>query len=474
MKNILVIGDVLLDQEIICVPDRVSSEAPLLIYKNKSYNETDSKFRLGGAGNVIANLVSLKHNVDVYWPQSNDPYSNTISNLFKKMKVTSYPINISNIHTTIKTRFFSAGKQIFRYDIQDKITNNENIKINNILKISDNKYDYAILSDYNSGFFNKEHTQKILKLLSLKNIKVIIDPHTDKWEIYSNCFLITPNFSEFCQVIGHKINNDSTTIVKHAITLIKKNNIKYILVTRSEKGMILIDKNGLVRSIHAKPTEVVDVTGAGDTVVATLVSKLNENISIADALPIANFAASIVIKKMGVATIKKADLLFSYLNIKNKIFYSSSKKHMNNLKSIATSSEIVFTNGTFDILHYGHLSYLHESASLNKKLIIGLNSDEIVKKIKGPNRPINNEISRALTLASLPFVFAIVIFNEFTAINLIKELKPHTYTKGDEYKTKKLPEKKYAQNIVFIDYKKDFSTSNIIEKVKKSYIEKNK
>ncbi|MCR8612937.1 MAG: PfkB family carbohydrate kinase [Mycoplasma sp.] len=458
MKNrVLVIGDFLLDKYVFCNPERVNREAPILI--NKYIKE---EYRLGGAGNVVSNLVGLNQEVDVIRFSNGDLGSKTISEKLTGINVNESIIGVEN-KTTIKTRFIVDNKQMFRVDDHNKTDENINIEeVKNNIKI--NNYEYAIISDYGSGFFKPNFTKELIKFLNENNIKVIVDPRNSDWSIYTNAFLLTPNFGELKIGLNKEnLENESNAIFNNSKDILKKFNIKNLLATRSELGMLLINSKEIILDVHAKSLDVIDVSGAGDTVIATVTAYLNMGYNLEESISISNTAASIVIKKMGVVPINIHDL--NRDNVNTKIYHFDNKESVELLKNNFKSVDIVFTNGAFDILHFGHLSYLSESSYMNKHLIIGLNSDSSIKKYKSKNRPINSQNDRARALAALPFVSAVVIFNDENAINILNSINPKIYVKGGDYKDIDFPERNVCENIAFIEFKKGYSSTKIINKI---------
>jgi D-beta-D-heptose 7-phosphate kinase/D-beta-D-heptose 1-phosphate adenosyltransferase len=276
--------------------------------------------------------------------------------------------------------------------------------------------------------------------------------------------MLTPNLKELEQISNIEITNTDDQITKYALPLLEKFNIKYLLVTRSEKGMILISQEKVVNfSTEAK--EVYDVSGAGDTVIATVSLGISLGLDIESAVKMANIAAGIVVSKFGTTPIYKDELLKAMNDISTKLVSGHELLRIIN-QDKKKGKTIVFTNGCFDILHKGHLSYLREASKLGDIFILGLNSDVSVKRLKGNNRPINNEEDRAEVLSFLDFIDYITIFDEETPFELIKGVHPDVLVKGGDYKAEDVVGKEFSGKVEIIPFVEGYSTTNTIIKMK--------
>ena len=463
--KVFLIGDIMLDRYVFGKVNRISPEAPVPVFLTKS-----SKEILGGSGNVLSNLVSLGTQTSYLSIIGKDDTGTKIKNLLKKLNINNYSLIIDPLRkTTVKTRYISNSQQIIRVDeetSENVLKKVENDLIKKIDKFIKNK-DVIVISDYNKGIITERVCKYIIKKANLLKIPIIIDPKNKNFEIYKNSTLVTPNQLEASKISKLSIDSNSDT-EKCGRMIMKKYNIKNVLVTRGDKGLSLITKKG---SFHS-PTiskEVYDVSGAGDTVLAVIASTFNKLEQI-KALTLANKAAGKVIGKIGTSPIKLKELFENeQKTYNNKIFdikLLCKKLEEDRKKGL----KIGFTNGCFDILHFGHISCIERSKMHCDKLIIALNSDSSVKKIKGKNRPINNELHRAKVLSSLKFCDYVIIFNEKTPLSIIKKIKPDLITKGGDYKNKKIVGenlmKKWGGEVLTLDYIKDLSSTNILNKIK--------
>lgn len=461
--NLLVVGDLMLDHYLWGSCERISPEAPVQVVDIK--NETTL---LGGAGNVISNLVSLGAKVCVASVVGEDENGNKIESILKDKNIkTDSLIRQKDRKTSKKSRVMASHQQVVRFDKESK----EPISASSeelLLKLVENELREAealLLSDYGKGVLTPNLTQKIITLANEKNIPTLIDPKGSDYSKYKNATLITPNKAEASMATGIKIEDEKS--LKKAGEFLKNDlNLKYAIITLSEDGMAIF-QDAPMKKIDTVAREVYDVTGAGDTVLATLGFALGCKLEIEEAAMFATLAAGVVVGKLGSATTTLEEIS-KYKNSKrfskDKIVKSHDLKEFLNTKK---DSKTVFTNGCFDILHAGHVSYLERAKSYGDLLIVGLNSDSSVRELKGESRPINSEGDRALILASLEFVDFVVIFSEQTPYELIKELKPNVLVKGADYEDKEVVGSDLVDEVHLIDFLEGRSTTKIIEKVKK-------
>ena len=470
--NILVFGDYMVDEYIIGSVNRISPEAPVPVIE-----VTKETKKLGGAGNVINNIISLGGQVKVIGCIGKDSAGDFIMEHFKNNKVnTAYFKQYKNTSTIIKTRVVSKNQQFLRIDeekkdpILDEYVSFLKSNIDSIL----NKINVLIISDYAKGAVTKEVSQFLIREAKKRNVPVIVDPKGNDYSKYKGATICTPNLKELSDLYNIKVVEESD-ITKYGSKLCNEIDLDYLLLTRSEKGISLVDKKKNKKDFPAVAIEVIDVSGAGDTVVATVALLLSLNYSIDDICRLANLAASVVVSKFGTATVSLNELICSISNSGEfKI------QNIDTLKYIAEDlrekgKKIVFTNGCFDIFHVGHLRYLKESAKYGDVLIIGVNSDKSVKRLKGNNRPIVNEDERMELLSSLSFVSYVVKFDEDTPYELIKNIKPDIITKGGDYNPNTVVGKdiveEYGGKVVICPLIGNKSTTNIIEKILEIYHE---
>ncbi len=471
-KNIkaLLIGDLMLDEYIDGHVNRVSPEAPVPILLEKKKNQM-----IGGAGNVFRNLHSLGVKTSLISLLGKDQTGLILSKLIKKVSNKDVFIYFDkNRITSVKTRFLSNNQQLIRVDKEDdsSISKDASDYILKAFKKEIDKNDIVILSDYNKGVINKKIAQQVIKLCNKKKIPIIIDPKNKDFNIYQGADLITPNKKEASEITGVQLYSDKD-IELSAKNIIDQYNIKSVLITRGEKGLSYINKKEAIH-LSTQTKEVYDVSGAGDTVLAMMAISYVLNINIRKSLYLANIAAGIVVGKSGTAIVKPEEIKYklgeNLSKINNKILKNKEGivKVVKNWK--AKGLKIGFTNGCFDLLHPGHISLLAKSKNLCDKLIIAINSDISIKKLKGNSRPIQSEKARMKILSSLEYCDKICIFDDLTPLSLIKLIKPDIITKGSDYIKNQVVGaqeiEKLGGKVIIIQLIKGQSTTKIIEKSK--------
>lgn len=466
-KACLVIGDLMLDQYIFGDVNRLSPEAPVpIIKKNKHHN------RIGGAGNVALNLIGLGIKPLLVGSIGNDENGKILSSLIKKHNLSIKGLIKENGQTTTKTRVMAGHHQIVRID-EDQISfgpNEANIK--KIIKYINSDLSCIVISDYNKGFLSASFLKKIIQQANREKIPVLIDPKGKDASRYAGATLITPNKKEAMELTG--LTNFDSDLIHTALKKINKNyKINSIVMTQGKDGISHITPKKINTYPASISKQVYDVSGAGDTVIATLASCIIANLDLSDSFKLANLAAGIVISKLGTVPISREELLDemeSHLNgQKNKIF--SLKELLLKISGLRAKGQTIgFTNGCFDILHSGHVTYLEKAKSQVDYLILGLNSDSSIKTIKGKNRPIVSEADRARVLCALESIDAVIIFNESTPIKLIKEIKPDVLIKGNDYEPKSVVGakeiKKWEGKLYLVPLLEGKSSSKIINKIK--------
>ncbi|WP_291950947.1 D-glycero-beta-D-manno-heptose-7-phosphate kinase [Campylobacter sp.] len=446
--KILVVGDFMIDHYVWCDCTKISPEAPVLVMKSIQEDK-----RLGGAGNVYANLQSLGAKVFALGVIGNDENGKILQE-----KLNGKFFIEKNRKTPLKTRILSHSQQVLRIDDEDDFDTTLEIQIIQEFKNIAKNFDAVILSDYAKGNLSKNICQELINYANILNIPILIDPKGIDFSKYKNATLLTPNKKEASEVL--KINTLDKDNLEFAIKKLKDDlNLVYSIITLSEEGIALFDNK--LRIIPAKALEVYDVTGAGDSVIAMLAFALALKVDIFKACEFANKAAAVVVSKIGSVSV-------SFDEIKNleKASFFEKIKTKEELSDLIKDKKVVFSNGCFDILHFGHIKYLEKAKKMGQILIVGLNSDQSVKKLKGQDRPINCENERACMLASLYFVDYVVIFDDETPYELIRYLKPDILVKGADYKNKTIVGSDLVKKVELIDFEDGFSTSNIIKRIK--------
>ncbi|WNL29372.1 D-glycero-beta-D-manno-heptose-7-phosphate kinase [Aliarcobacter cryaerophilus] len=465
--NILVIGDLMIDHYLWGSCDRISPEAPVQVVNVKKESSV-----LGGAGNVINNLVTLGSIVDVISVIGNDSVANELKSLLEKIDVpTSNLVVENNRKTSKKSRLIASQQQVLRYDMEsiDDINENSHKQIIQTLEKNIDKYSSIILSDYGKGVLTTNLTKEIIKIANKNNIKVLVDPKGKDYSKYKGSYTLTPNKKEAMEATNIDIKNESSLI--EALKILKTQcELEVSLITLSEQGIAIFDDELTIKPTVAR--EVYDVTGAGDTVIASIAFALGNDLDIKDSIYFANLAAGVVVGKIGSAT-TTLDEIYEYEYSLHKSNSTSHIKTFDEIKTLASKlhsqgKKIVFTNGCFDILHVGHVKYLEVAKSYGDVLILGLNADSSVRKLKGPTRPINTQDDRAYILASLESVDYVVIFEEETPYELIKLIKPHVLVKGGDYEGKEVVGQDIADELKLVQFVDGKSTTNTIKRIQEN------
>lgn len=468
--KVLVFGDYMVDEYVSGSVDRISPEAPVPVIR------IDNKTRkIGGAGNVVNNITSLGGKVKVMGCIGNDNSGDFIKErLIEKNVDCTYLNQYDEISTITKTRIVSKNQQFLRID-SEKIEPITKEYYNLIEKNIDTIYsdiNVLVISDYAKGSVDNKIAQLLIESANKKNIPIVVDPKGKDYQKYRGATLCTPNLKELSDVTGQALKNEKDIAVNGA-SLCNELGLKYLLLTRSENGISLIDATGTKKDFPAVKKEVVDVSGAGDTVVATVALLLANNYNMEDICKIANFAAGVVVSKFGTATVSLNELICS-MSTSVELKYQEIdilKYIIQDLKE--KKKKIVFTNGCFDLLHIGHISSFKQAKKLGDVLIVAVNSDKSVKENKGDLRPIISEDDRIEMLCSLEYVDYVVLMDDKDPSKIIEMLQPDICVKGKDWENKFLPEREviesYGGKVEFLDLKSENSTTSIIEKILKVY-----
>lgn len=457
MKNIkaLVVGDLIHDIYVFANCCKISPEAPVPVI-----TPVNEKKVLGGMANVANNLAKLGANVSVLSVVGDDLSAKFIEEELKKLNITCYLEKQISRKTSTKTRIFGSSQQIVRID--DESTEEISDELANILfsKIKDKIFDVIIFSDYAKGVISPYLAQKIIKYAKSKNILTLADPKNDFYK-FSGVDIITPNQKEAFEFLGKFDDENDNKLRQNLLKMQEELKLKIPLITLGKNGIAALYDDRLNRHL-ALAKEVFDVTGAGDSVISSLSFFLANDFHISKSIDLANKAAAIVVGKIGAVSVGLNEII----NFNNE-FYKC--KDIREIIELTRDKKVVFTNGCFDILHYGHLSYLRSAKELGDVLVVGLNSDESVKRLKGKERPINDIKTRKAMLNALEFVDFVCEFSEDTPEEIIKALKPDILVKGADYVGKVIVGAEYAKEVKLLEFKTGFSSTNIIEKIRKNY-----
>ena len=462
--NILVVGDLMVDHYLWGKCERVSPEAPVQVVEVQK-----EELLLGGAGNVINNLLALGSSVGVCSVIGDDESGEFINQRIGQKGVRKEGLIVQKgRRTTKKSRIIALQQQIVRVDKEDKedISKESQDTILMRIKIVLDFYDAILLSDYAKGVLTPTLTKEIIKLANEKDKLIIVDPKGGDFSKYTGATLITPNKKEASLALNMDIDDDKK-LLQAGLELKKTLNLKYALITLSEDGMAIFDEK--MTKVPTVAREVYDVTGAGDTVLAALGYALSCGFDIYEAANLANSAAAVAVSRVGSAAVTQEDIK----EYEHSLHKQSSNKKIKSLDEVVTILEtkdknIVFTNGCFDIIHAGHVKYLEEAKSYGDILVLGLNSDDSIKRLKGENRPINTIEDRAIVLAALESVDFVIEFKDDTPYELIKAIKPDILVKGGDYEGKEVVGSDIANETRLVKFVDGKSTSKIIQKAKLS------
>ncbi len=426
LARVLVIGDLMLDRYWHGATSRISPEAPVPVVHVK-----DDEQRAGGAGNVALNIAALGAKASVLGFTGEDEAAEQLHRLLKSKGVLCLFETLKDYPTITKLRVMSRHQQLIRLDFEDGFHNVSSESLLHRCHAEIAQAQVLILSDYGKGTLND--VESFIKLARQMKKPVLIDPKGNDFSRYQGATLITPNLSEFEAVVGSCANE--AEIVSKGMSLLQELELEALLITRGEHGMTLLSQENKPLHLPTHAREVFDVTGAGDTVISTLAASLAANKSLAEATALANVAAGIVVGKMGTATVSADELGYSLSGQR------AQHKGVGSLEEVLTAmrqaqsegEKIVLTNGCFDILHIGHVSYLQQAKGLGDRLIVLVNSDDSVKRLKGESRPINDLHHRMTMLAALECVDWVVAFSEDTPQQVISQLLPDILVKGGDY-----------------------------------------
>lgn len=493
--RILVIGDAMLDTYLYGEVGRVSPEAPVPVVC-----PTKEEDRPGGAANVACNAASLGAEVTALVLLGTDDKAERLVT-----KLREYGVGVNGIirdagqHTINKIRLIGNGQQIVRIDLNDSYTPDEaaeNLLLTRFREALPSQ-DAVILSDYGKGVCTERICREVIRICGEADKPVIVDPKGTYWEKYRGAFVITPNMKEINLFLGKSVPNDNLQIEAAYQSMCCRLGIRYLLLTRSERGMSLLDDRSAIH-ISTQAREVNDVSGAGDTVVAALAVQLGKNAgNIEKAVRFANAAAGVVVEKQGTATVTAEEVLARITGYSEEV----GKREIYTMSSIdaleqtlcrwrAAGETIVTTNGCFDVLHIGHLKVLNEAKKQGDRLVVAVNSDAAVRRLKGPQRPVNSETDRAMMLLSLRMVDAVVIFDPREApdeltederaklsakalsaapeapMALMRRIRPEVHVKGGDYTAADVPEALFAKRLVLVPFEDGYSTTETLERMK--------
>lgn len=467
--KVLVVGDVILDRYWHGNTTRISPEAPVPVVHIRQLEE-----RAGGAANVALNVASLGGQVTILGLVGNDSAASTLEQKLAQHNITHHLLHIDGIPTICKLRVVGQHQQLIRLDFEEGFSNYNFSDFISIYEKTLVNVDLVILSDYGKGTLR--HSKELITLAKKHGLPILVDPKSKDFTNYAGATIVTPNQQEFEAIVGPCHNENE--IASKAYPLLDQYQFTAMLITRGAHGMSLVSRDHLPIHIPTRAREVYDVTGAGDTVIATLGAALAVKTTFHEAMILANAAAGIVVRKLGTATVSSAELRRAMQRQQDPWAAILSEEEL--IRQVADAKalgeRVVMTNGCFDILHAGHITYLEQAKALGNRLIIAVNDDNSVKRLKGPTRPINNLDQRMLVLAALRAVDWVVPFNEDTPERLIARVLPDVLAKGGDYKKNEIAGAEQVMQaggkVEIIPFVEGFSTTNVVSQIKN--IEKDK
>ncbi|MFT6267852.1 MAG: D-beta-D-heptose 7-phosphate kinase/D-beta-D-heptose 1-phosphate adenosyltransferase [Alphaproteobacteria bacterium] len=465
--KLLVVGDIMLDRYYLGATERISPEAPVPIVKIDECED-----RAGGAANVAVNAAMLGANVTLMGFVGIDEGAKVLETALHGHNISCHFMPVAGYNTITKLRVLSRNQQLIRLDFEKSFAGVDKSDLLARYKAQLANINVVVLSDYAKGALSE--VEALIEAANEAGIPVVVDPKSESFLRYKGAAVITPNMSEF--EIAHGACVNEKQLHDNALACCISNNIQHLLLTRSEKGMSLFSMNNTqseVRSLHlpAFAREVYDVTGAGDTVVSTLACTLGAGGSVELACQLANHAASVVVGKLGTSSVTTTEIALA-IN-KHKSIDAGVLNQEQLIIAVqqaqAKGERVVMTNGCFDILHAGHVSYLSEAAGLGDRLIVAVNSDASVTTLKGEGRPVNNVNRRMAVLAGLASVDWVVEFSEETPQRLISEMLPNILVKGGDYKIEDIAGGKEViangGNVMTLGFEEGVSTTAIIKQI---------
>ncbi|WP_339615655.1 bifunctional D-glycero-beta-D-manno-heptose-7-phosphate kinase/D-glycero-beta-D-manno-heptose 1-phosphate adenylyltransferase HldE [uncultured Gilvimarinus sp.] len=461
-SQILVVGDVMLDRYWHGDTSRISPEAPVPVVR---VDETDD--RAGGAGNVALNIAALGAGASLISVVGADEAAEVLRGQLAAADIRTDFQVAEGKPTITKLRVMSRHQQLLRMDFEQPFGADDAAQLPSKVEAMLSSVGVLVLSDYAKGTL--ADCQALIRLARVRQVPVLVDPKGTDFSRYRGATLLTPNLHELEAVVGACPSEQ--ILVDKASALMAELDLQALLVTRGEQGMTLLRPGMGELHLPARAREVFDVTGAGDTVIATLSASIAAGYSLAEATGLANLAASLVVGKLGTATISGPELrraVVAEQGVERGVV-STEQLSLILAEARAQGEKIVFTNGCFDIIHAGHVGYLEQARTLGDRLVVAINSDESVQRLKGPSRPINPVDRRMAVLAGLEAVDWVVSFGEDTPEILLRELRPDVLAKGGDYNETEVVGweivKEYNGDVAVLRFYDDCSTTGIIKSI---------
>lgn len=455
-------GDVMLDRYWYGGASRISPEAPVQVV-----NVSEIEDRPGGAANVALGLAQLGMNVTLVGVVGNDENAQILEQILDKKGVSCCFVRSKKAPTITKLRLMSRHQQLIRMDFEESLSTSINDEFDKAVEQQMSQADAVIFSDYAKGTLS--NIQALIQIARRENVPSFVDPKGKDFSIYSGATLVKPNLAEFELIVG--ACEDESAFIDKGEKLRSEFGWDALLVTRGEHGLVLFEKDKPPFSLATAAREVFDVTGAGDTVISVLAAIYTTSKRLTDAVEYANQAAAYVISKLGTASIKAQQLealMFARTHTTN-FGVLSPEALLEQIKLAQFNGErIVFTNGCFDILHPGHIAYMKQAKALGDRLIVAVNTDASVKRLKGEKRPINDLAHRMAVLEGIGAIDWVTWFDEDTPAEIIKSLSPDVLVKGGDYAINDIVGADHVLatggEVKVLTFVEGYSTTSIIEK----------
>lgn len=474
--SVLVVGDLMLDRYWQGATSRISPEAPVPVVRVEQFEN-----RPGGAGNVAVNVVALGAGVSVDGFAGKDEPGDLLEDVLRNTGVHCCFERLDSATTITKLRVLSRHQQLIRLDFEDGFVNQDYRALASRFERYLKEADVVVLSDYAKGTLRSVNSspatnlvQEIISLAAAVGKPVLVDPKGMDFDIYHGATVLTPNLAEFESVVGHCKDDDELALKGRK--LLKKLELEALLITRGDRGMTLLQVNDPPLHIPARAREVFDVTGAGDTVIAVMAAAMAAGETLANAATLANIAAGIVVGKLGAATVTVAELQdaisFHHSGLASSLVCMVNEEELVAAveKSREDGEKIIMTNGCFDIIHAGHIGYLERARQLGQRLIVAVNDDNSVARLKGRGRPVNSLVKRMRVLAALKSVDWVVAFSEDAPERLICRILPDVLVKGGDYQPPEIAGyeciKRNGGEVIVLDYEEGCSTTDIIDLIR--------
>lgn len=468
--RVLVAGDVMIDRYIVGDVERISPEAPVPVLRQaRSYSSP------GGAANVAMNLAGLGCRTTLAGFVGSDSYADELRDLMQSARIDATALVASSLPTIAKTRVVSRTQQLLRIDVESREdyapADCAALQAHAIAAVAE--ADAVILSDYAKGALSPALCRAVIDAARARGVPVLADPKTRDLSKYAGATTICPNLQELSTATGVDLHH-TDDLLQAGRALLAGLRVDFLTVTMSEKGIRVLRANGADDDHSpARAREVFDVSGAGDTVIATLAAGLAGGLRVESAVELANIAAGVVVAKLGTVPVAAHEIV-AQLTVSSGV--ASAEKVLDRDRAVARVQEwrasgetIVFTNGCFDLLHIGHITLLEDCRRFGSKLVVGMNTDRSVSELKGPSRPIVSENERTRVMAALGSVDLVVMFDDETPLDLIRAMRPDVLVKGGDYTVATVVGHEdviaAGGRVEIVPTVEGFSTSNIVRKM---------